>query len=128
MLSASPAADSVRRNVDVTLSSGGNVTVLAARSITSSIPIIFASGGDPIGTASVASFSRPSSRAGTRKVMIVALAPKLLIALWRFVTTGETLEGVRHLGNPLLVEDSPVEEKGFELSIPLARESQAADP
>jgi hypothetical protein len=29
-----------------------------------------------------------------RKTMIVALARKLLIALWRFVTTGETLEGV----------------------------------
>jgi transposase len=34
------------------------------------------------------------SRLGTRKTMIVALARKLLIALWRFVTTGETLEGV----------------------------------
>ncbi len=34
------------------------------------------------------------SRAGTRKTMIVALARKLLIALWRFVTTGETLEGI----------------------------------
>ncbi len=34
------------------------------------------------------------SRVGTRKTMIVALARKLLIALWRFVTTGETLEGV----------------------------------
>jgi transposase len=34
------------------------------------------------------------SRLGTRKTMIVALARKLLIALWRLVTTGETLEGV----------------------------------
>jgi transposase len=34
------------------------------------------------------------SRLGTRKTMIVALARKLLIALWRFVTTGETLEGL----------------------------------
>jgi transposase len=34
------------------------------------------------------------SRIGTRKTMIVALARKLIIALWRFVTTGETLEGV----------------------------------
>jgi transposase len=34
------------------------------------------------------------SRRGTRKTMIVALARKLLIALWRFVTTGEPLEGV----------------------------------
>jgi hypothetical protein len=29
------------------------------------------------------------SRIGTRKTMIVALARKLVIALWRFVTTGE---------------------------------------
>src|SRR6266481_5422665 len=34
------------------------------------------------------------SRVGTRKTMIVAMARKLLIALWRFVTTGETLDGV----------------------------------
>ena len=34
------------------------------------------------------------SRAGTRKTMIVALACKLVVALWRFVTTGEPLEGV----------------------------------
>ena len=33
-------------------------------------------------------------RAGTRKTMIVALARKLLIGLWRFVTTGELPEGV----------------------------------
>src|ERR1700746_2464749 len=34
------------------------------------------------------------SRSGTRKTMIVALARKLIIALSRFVTTGEPLEGV----------------------------------
>jgi transposase len=34
------------------------------------------------------------SRSGTRKTMIVALARKLIIALWRFVTAGEPLEGV----------------------------------
>ena len=33
-------------------------------------------------------------RSGTRKTMIVALARKLVIALWRFVTTGDSLEGV----------------------------------
>ena len=33
-------------------------------------------------------------RGGTRKTMIVALARKLLIALWRLVTTGEMPEGV----------------------------------
>ena len=35
------------------------------------------------------------ARGGTRKTMIVALARKLLIALWRLVTTGEPPAGVR---------------------------------
>jgi transposase len=34
------------------------------------------------------------ARGGTRKTMIVALARKLLIALWRFVTAGEPPAGV----------------------------------
>jgi transposase len=34
------------------------------------------------------------ARGGTRKTMIVALARKLLIALWRFVATGEAPAGV----------------------------------
>lgn len=34
------------------------------------------------------------ARSGTRKTMIVALARKLLIALWRLVTTGETPAGL----------------------------------
>jgi transposase len=34
------------------------------------------------------------ARGGTRKTMIVALARKLLVALWRFVTTGEVPEGI----------------------------------
>jgi transposase len=33
-------------------------------------------------------------RRDTRKTMIVALARKLLIALWRYVTTGELPQGV----------------------------------
>jgi transposase len=34
------------------------------------------------------------ARSGTRKTMIVALARKLLVALWRMVTLGEMPEGV----------------------------------
>jgi transposase len=34
------------------------------------------------------------ARAGTRKALIVALAGKLLVGLWRLVTTGEVPEGV----------------------------------
>jgi len=38
--------------------------------------------------------SRTENARGTRKTMIVALARKLLIALWRLVTTGEVPAGV----------------------------------
>ena len=34
------------------------------------------------------------ARGGTRKTMIVALARKLLIALWRLVTTGQAPAGL----------------------------------
>jgi transposase len=34
------------------------------------------------------------ARSATRKTMIVALARKLLIGLWRLVRTGEMLDGV----------------------------------
>jgi transposase len=37
---------------------------------------------------------RTENTRGTRKTMIVALARKLLIALWRLVTTGVTPEGI----------------------------------
>jgi transposase len=41
-------------------------------------------------------------RGPTRKVMIVALARKLLIALWELATTGKLPEGVRLLSRPLV--------------------------
>lgn len=41
-------------------------------------------------------------RGPTRKVMIVALARKLLIALWELATSGKLPEGVRLLGRPEL--------------------------
>ena len=43
---------------------------------------------------SVVPHSGGRGRSGTRKTMIVALARKLLIALWRMVKTGEIPEGV----------------------------------
>src|SRR3954454_15676326 len=67
------------------------------------------------------------SRAGTRKTTIVALARKLLIALWRFVTTGETLEGVilrpagskpSRKGISLLIRSSRVVQRGLPIDDP----------
>jgi hypothetical protein len=51
---------------------------------------------------------------GTRKTMTVALARKLLISLWRFATTGETLDAwpvVRDCRDPLIQQGDHVPRK-----------------
>jgi putative tryptophan/tyrosine transport system substrate-binding protein len=53
------AADLVGRGVDVIVTSGGNVGALAAKSATSSIPIVFLAGRDPVEGGLVASLAAP---------------------------------------------------------------------
>jgi ABC-type uncharacterized transport system substrate-binding protein len=72
------AADLVGRKVDVIAASGGNVSALAAKNATSTIPIIFASGGDPIGDGLVASLARPGTNLTGVTFMIAELTPKRL--------------------------------------------------
>jgi putative ABC transport system substrate-binding protein len=72
------AADLVGRNVDLIVTAGGPPTALAAKSATSTIPIVFAAVGDPVGAGLVASLARPGGNITGMSILVHDLTPKRL--------------------------------------------------
>jgi ABC-type uncharacterized transport system substrate-binding protein len=72
------AADLVRRQVAVIVTMGGEVSALAAKAASATIPIVFAAGGDPVRSGLVTSVHRPGGNITGVSTLIFELEPKRL--------------------------------------------------
>jgi putative ABC transport system substrate-binding protein len=86
------AADLVGRKVAVILTGGGTEPIRAAKSATSTIPIVFSVATDPVGDGLVASLARPGGNVTGLSFIGVDLLPKRLELL------SELLPGARVFG------------------------------
>jgi putative tryptophan/tyrosine transport system substrate-binding protein len=78
------AADLVGRKPDLIVA-GGDSSALAAKSATSTIPIVFTAVGDPVAEGLVASLARPGGNLTGSSAMLIELMPKRLELLSELV-------------------------------------------
>jgi putative ABC transport system substrate-binding protein len=90
----------VRRGVSVIVAAGGNVSVLAARAATSTIPIVFPGVDDPVKLGIVASFSRPGGNATGVSLFNAVLGSKRLGLLRELVPQATAIALMVNPRNP----------------------------
>jgi putative ABC transport system substrate-binding protein len=85
------ADELVKRRVDVIVTQGGIPPTRAAKSATSTIPIVFAVGTDPVGDGLVASLARPGGNLTGVTFMMTELNPKRLELLSELVLQADMI-------------------------------------
>jgi putative ABC transport system substrate-binding protein len=94
------AADLVRRPVSVLVAVGGANAALAAKGATSTIPVIFVIGSDPVRLGLAPSLSRPSGNVTGMTIISADLAPKRLALLRELVPNAKSLAALTNPDTP----------------------------
>jgi putative ABC transport system substrate-binding protein len=89
------AAEFVRRQVAV-LVTGGDTSARAAKAATSRIPIVFAAGGDPVGSGLVSNLARPEANVTGVSFFTTTLGPKRLELLRELAPNAATVAILVH--------------------------------
>jgi len=93
-------ADLVSRKVDLIATGGGTVSAITAKNVTSTIPIVFAGGGDPVANGLVASLARPGGNVTGVGFLAVELMPKRLELLSELVPSARVIVLLVNPNNP----------------------------
>ena len=94
------AAELVRDQVAVIVTSGAPASALAAKAATTTIPIVFATGGDPIALGLVASLNRPGGNITGVSLFNVVLVPKQLELVRELVPKAGVIAALVNPDNP----------------------------
>jgi putative tryptophan/tyrosine transport system substrate-binding protein len=99
------AADLVQRRVNVIFAGGGSIAALAAKAATSTIPIVFNIGIDPVAAGLVASLNRPGGNITGATLMSNELNSKRIQLLCEAVPTAGVIAHLVDPAAPNLVHD-----------------------
>ena len=117
------AADLVSRKVSVIATPGSGVAALAAKAATTTIPVIFETGLDPIAAGLVKSLSRPEGNITGITSLNVAVAPKGLELLHELVPQANSLAVIVNPANPVNTDtnlknlEAPARARGLQLHV-----------
>ena len=125
------AADLVSRKVDLIVTFGGTPPALAAKNATSTIPIVFAGLGNPVGTGLVASLARPGGNITGFSNVAGELTPKRLELLCELVPQATVIALLANPDNAgeqyVRSRQAAARAKGVELPVLMARTENEID-
>jgi len=113
------AAELVRRKVALIAATGGEPSPLAAKAATSTIPVVFTLGGDPVEAGLVASLNRPGGNLTGTTIMGLEMGPKRLELLRQLKPNATTVAMLLNpnFGSTALNEVRDVQDAGRVLGI-----------